>query len=89
MESGQLVQAVWKLGGTPGAVRNRDDGCPTIMDDESVTIPRFRVMDEAVRALKSVRMLVAYVLDIGAHHFTAVFCHEVRSHSRAMATMGS
>lgn len=45
------------------------------MDDEPIAILRLRIMNQSVRALKSILMPIAIVLDIIAHHFTAGAAH--------------
>lgn len=47
------------------------------MDYQSVTIEFLRVIYEAVWTLEPVRMLVAAVLDICAHHVATVISHNV------------
>lgn len=59
------------------------------MDDQSITVVSFGVMDQGVRARKSIRMLFASIFDVDAHHLATVSGHAARSHSRVMAARGS
>ena len=58
------------------------------MDYQPVTFPLVRIMDQTIGALKTIRMIGARVLDVGAHHFTAMLCHASLSHNHSTSAIG-
>ena len=59
------------------------------MDYEPVAFPLLRIVDKTIGTLKSIRMIGARVLDVSAHHFTAVLCHATLSHNHSTSAIGS
>lgn len=86
---GKQTLAFRQFGPAPRAESDEDCAAACfIEDDESVAIAALVIVDEAIRTVETVRVHVAGVLDVVAHHFAAMVSHAVISLGRLMSTMG-